>query len=114
MRHTLGKLKKAKGGSTDLGNRNLKKKKNMPVVDLTANTDAEASSEEDMSGLSQMELRFVETLKLQYSGCSDRKCQNRYCKIDKNSEHTAISWQQMRSWACALVSVPRSKVSVRH
>ena len=103
MWHTLNKIKK--GNNIDYGiGGSKKKKKNFPVIDLNANTDTDASTEAEESGLMHRELHFVESLKLECSNCAMPKCASKICKIDKNSKHVHLSWQQLQSWASALIS----------
>ena len=102
MQHTLNKIKK--GNNIDYGIGGSKKKKNLLVIDLNADTDADASTEAEESGLMRSELQFVELLKLEYSNCAMPKCASKTCKINKNSKHVHLSWQQLQSWASALVS----------
>ena len=91
MWHTLNKIKK--GNNIDYGIGGSKKKKNLLVIDLNADTDADASTEAEESGLMCRELQFVESLKLKYSNCAMPKCVSKTCKIDKSSKHVHLSWQ---------------------
>ena len=102
MWHTLNKIKK--GNNINYGIGGSKKKKNLLVIDLNANTNADASTEAEETGLTHRELQFVESLKLEYSNYPMPKCASKTCKINKNSKHVHLSWQQLWSWASALVS----------
>ena len=103
MWHTLNKIKKGNNIDYGLGG-SKKKKKNLLVIDLNVDTDADASTEAEESGLTRRELQVVESLKLKYSNCAMPKCASKTCKLNKNSKHVHLSWQQLQSWASALIS----------
>ena len=107
MYHTLGKLKRGKKGSFAEYGKGKYKKKALPIIDLNAGTNAEpGSSGPDEAGLTTRQQHFVVSLKADYSNHGDNKCKNKNkpCRINKDGEHVALTWQQLHSWAVALVS----------
>jgi len=107
MRHTPGKLKMGKKESFAEYGKGKSKKKSLPIIDLNADTDAEQGScGPDEAGLTTRQQYFVVSLKAEYSNCGDNKCKNKNkpCKINKNGEHVALTWQQLHSLAVTLLS----------
>ena len=85
----------------------MQKKQSARRVNLNgsdSNTDGHDNTDEDGS-MTSKEKQAVEVLKKHLTSCELPSCHNAQCKIDKNGTHCEITWNKLRAWAQALVSL---------
>lgn len=99
LRATAGKSMKAGVGDGPVSRgRGKLKNKQMAIMDLNAEDDAEDEDVEFM----EREQKSLEQLEAALSTCQVCGPQ-KHCKISKGGKHIALSFGQKRAWAIALV-----------
>jgi hypothetical protein len=88
-----------RGKSTQRGGKS--KPKPMVILDLN-NSDNDDDNEGNKGGIMEKERKLIEELQQILSRC--QLCgPTKYCKIRRNSQHVALTFNQLRGWALALV-----------
>jgi hypothetical protein len=93
--------KGGKGSGTQSGKKLTRKAKQAAILDLD-NSDDDDDDDSNEGGLMEKERKSIEELRQRLSKC--QLCgPTKFCKIGKGGQHVALTFNQLRGWALALV-----------